>query len=273
MTKSPRPLEDNENEAEATTPTPRSGPGMDAQLEFAKWLAIITMVIDHVGYLFHDKVDYVLWRSAGRLCWPLIAWIVAMRLAAVPQRTGGYLKRLLPWAVISQIPYAFMFSFTRNLPWHDAFNILFTIALGCMIFMLLIAMATASRRRQILMWGGILLLLAVGIKVDYGSVGVASIPVMALLARQSPKRAAIACGILAAMANVFILAENGILAQYILLAIAPLGASLIALYCLDVYLPVPRLPRWFFYLFYPLHMVALLAALLIFFAPPAATTP
>lgn len=244
---------------------------LDRQLEFAKWLAIITMVIDHVGYVFAAHLDYIAWRAVGRLCWPLIAWVVAMRLYVAPERTKGYLKRLLPWAVLAQVPYAFVFSISKAPPepWYDAFNIFFTIGLGCIIFMLVMAWEKSSIAKRMLIAGGITLITVAAVKVDYGAFGVMSVPVLALLARMDIRYAAIGSGIMAALANSFILMTDGILAKYWMLALAPLPASAIALFCLSHYIPMKRLPRWFFYAFYPVHLIIIVIVVIILYPPPA----
>lgn len=237
---------------------------LDAQLEFAKWIAILAMLIDHAGVIFADKVDYLTWRSAGRLCWPLIAWIVALRLYAAPERTMGYLKRLLPWALLSQLPYGFIFNYMYGDAWFDGFNILITIAFGCSIFAILRKWDSYNAAQRLLAALAILLICVAGIKVDYAAIGVVTIPVLAFIARDySLKASAIACGIMGALANLFILLTDDLLQQFWILPIATLPASLIALFCLKNYIPMPRLPRWFFYAFYPAHLILLISARII----------
>ena len=255
----PRPADDEDQ----TPQTPESPTGkLDSHLEFAKWLAIIAMVIDHVGYLFPDKVDYTTWRSIGRLCWPLIAWVVAMRLYVAPDRTARYLKRLLPWALVAQVPYTAIFLEFRNLPWWDAFNIFITIGFGCTIFLLLEMWDRVSTAKKAGIVAATIFIVVISRFVDYGPVGAVTIPVLAILARQNIMYAAIGAGIMGALANVLILVGDDILAKYWVLGVAPLLASLIAVLCLRVELPMPRLPGWFFYLFYPLHLLVLLMVFL-----------
>lgn len=244
-----------------TTTKPQS---LDSQLELAKWIAIITMVIDHAGFFFSDKVDYVLWRSIGRLCWPLIAWIVAMRLYTAPERTLGYLKRLLPWAIIAQFPYSFIFNAHHvsngvldPRPWYALLNIFVTIGLGCIVFMLVERWEKAGPARKVLLALGIIAAVAPGPVADYGPLAIVSIPVLVLLARQSLVQAAVACGVFGVVVNLLSLIHNNILDQYWGMALSALLASGIALFCLKTYLPLWRLPRWFFYAFYPLHLVLL----------------
>lgn len=243
------------------TTQPRALDITDSQLELAKWLAILTMVIDHVGYVFADMVDYMAFRMLGRICWPLIAFIVAMRLFVSPTRTSGYLRRLLPWAVIAQLPYAFIFLFPRQEPWYETFNIFVTIALGCLVFILLERWRkAASQPEQLLCAVGILIAVTAGVKVDYGPVGVITIPVLALLARQSTLKAAIACGLFALLSNtLYMIGAHSLSANWPMLA-GTLAASVIACVTLNEAGSLWRLPRWFFYAFYPVHMIILIAA-------------
>lgn len=233
---------------------------IDTQLELAKWLAIFTMVIDHAGYVFADKVDYMAFRLVGRMCWPLIGFIVAMRLYVSPTRTTGYLRRLLPWAFISQLPYAFIFLGPKGEPWFSMLNIFFTIALGCFVFILLERWNRSSNLpEKILCAAGILIAVMLGVKVDYGPVGVIMIPVLALMARQSFLKAAIACGPLAMLSNTLFMIGIGRLEHNWPMLLGTLAASAIACITLQEAGRLWRLPRWFFYAFYPLHMVALIA--------------
>lgn len=227
------------------------------------------MVIDHAGYLFADKVDYMTWRALGRLCWPLIAWIVALRLYSAPHRVSGYLRRLIPWAIIAQVPYTFVFSLSKvpPEPWYSQFNILFTIAIGCMIFNMMQAWSKSGPLHRAGLAFGITILTILGTKTDYGSVGAVTIPVLAILAQQSLRWSAIGSGLMGLLANLMILLTDGIFLKYWPLALAPLGSSVIALFCLQNYIPLYRLPRWFFYMFYPVHLILLVILRLVMFPP------
>lgn len=246
----------------------------DYSLELAKWLAILTMVIDHAGFIFSDKVDYLAWRSIGRLCWPLIIWVAANRLASKPERAGGYLRRLLPWALIAQAPYAFIFNIFREpvaLPWYGALNILVTMAAGCSILILLdlFNQAKAPALRLIAALAIALLVLA-GTHMDYGAIGVVSLPVVVLLIRQNRPlwQIALACGVLASAANLSVLLADAIFMDYWPLFAAPLFAAPFILALIRAPLPVFRLPRWFFYFFYPFHFVVLVLLRVILFPVP-----
>lgn len=90
-----------------------------------KWIAVLTMVIDHVGaILFPDQI----WmRVIGRVAFPIYAYCLAegFRYTSDYRR---YLGRLALFAILSEIPfdlafYGVPFSFAHQ-------NVFFTLTLG-----------------------------------------------------------------------------------------------------------------------------------------------
>lgn len=91
--------------------------------EILKLIAIITMVIDHVGYVFFPQL--LIFRIIGRIAFPIFAY----QLAKGYQHTSNkkkYMTRLWIFALISQIPYTLLFE-TFHL------NIMFTLFLSIML--------------------------------------------------------------------------------------------------------------------------------------------
>ena len=246
---------------------------LEHQLEIAKWIALLTMVIDHAGILFHDKIDGLTFRTIGRLCWPLIVWIVAVRLMIKPARAQGYLKRLLIWGLLSQPVFWFTFQGPNGIPFlGGTFNIFITLALGVGLFMVLEpvwrdpTMPKTKQAYHLLVALGLLTLGNWPIGVDYRYLAVASVPVIAMTASFSLPASAVMAGIIGAMANLDAFLDPRLLTERIVM---PLVAGLIAYACLRITKPLslPRLPRWFFYAFYPAHMIVLLI-LRVFIFPP-----
>ncbi len=70
-----------------------------------KWIAFLTMLIDHIGALFFPSV--ILMRIIGRISMPLYAYCIARGYQS--SRKHGtfysYLKRLLFFSIASQLPY------------------------------------------------------------------------------------------------------------------------------------------------------------------------
>lgn len=71
-----------------------------------KTIAFITMMADHVGYLFFP--GQMLWRIFGRIAFPIFAYGTALG-AVCTKDMKKYFLRLLAFSLVSQIPYTFCF--------------------------------------------------------------------------------------------------------------------------------------------------------------------
>jgi len=96
-----------------------------------KLLALITMVIDHVGVFLFPDIQLL--RMIGRISFPLFAWLIANG-AMHTKNINNYLKRLLMFAIISQIPFILAMRLVEPNFWE--LNILFTLAIGLMAILL-----------------------------------------------------------------------------------------------------------------------------------------
>lgn len=85
-----------------------------------KILAMTTMLIDHIGYIFFP--GEVIYRSIGRLAFPIFAYQIAMGYNKT-SNLKKYLQRLFIFALISQLSYFFFNPNLRFYPLH--FNVLF----------------------------------------------------------------------------------------------------------------------------------------------------
>lgn len=215
---------------------------VQADLELPKWVAIATMVVDHYGKIVEPGL-YIETHAVGRVAFPLFATIIGMRLALQPHLAACYVKRLLPWAVISQPVYVL-----AGRDWHEG-NILMTLLLGVLATLLLRRYAK-SRSRSTL--AGLVVLIAPACFVEYGVIGVAMIPATVSLAVWRPLAGLSASGPLGVSAN-------------LTLAWPPLHpvevtailASLIAVVSIKAKVRLPRLPAHLFYGFYPAHLFGL----------------
>ncbi len=90
--------------------------------DILKIIAILTMLIDHIGYLFFP--DQVLWRVIGRISFPIFAYLVALG-AFRTRNVYRYGGRLLAFALVSQIPYNYMAP--------GRLNIFFTLLAGVLM--------------------------------------------------------------------------------------------------------------------------------------------
>ena len=97
--------------------------GYDLGRESLKWLAIVTMTIDHVGVVLYP--ENIVLRYIGRLSFPLIAYLLILGLEST-RNVKNYFTRLLLFALISQVPF---YLARGALPW-EYLNIFFTLSLG-----------------------------------------------------------------------------------------------------------------------------------------------
>jgi len=94
--------------------------------DFLKIIAVLTMVVDHIGRLFTPSLfSFVL---IGRLAFPLFASQIAAG-SLVTKNVGHYVYRLLAFGLISQ-PFYMLFFDTYRL------NIFFTLAFGLLLIIL-----------------------------------------------------------------------------------------------------------------------------------------
>jgi len=232
-------------------------------MELIKWIALLAMAVDHIGLIFSDYVDYYACRAIGRLTWPLLAFVMAVRLTEKPDRTRNYLAWLLPWAVISQPVY--WFTFYVQQPFHEAMlNVFFTLAFGVLLFWFMeIGRRTKSKLTRILLGTATVMILAIAqfpVGVDYGAMAVLMIPALALAIRTyGVARAALLTGLLGAMTVTVAMNTTGRPLMTAIVILGPMAAGLVAWLCLRTSVHLPRLPRWFFYFYYPAHMIALIA--------------
>lgn len=206
------------------------------QQEAIKWVAIAVMVLDHVAVAFLVGDAYVLARSVGRMAYPLFGFLLAYNLVRWQVQPRKYYRPLLVLAVVSQVPYAFLFP-------AAGLNIFAELFIGVLL-------VDAVQRRSFSLSA-----LAVGLAAlyvvyggGYGVAGLLLIPAWALALRR-PTVAA-----LGGLAVVLWSLSPGHPGQ-------PLAVASVLLVGLVAQLPagfgVGRVPRWFYYAFYPAHLLAL----------------
>jgi hypothetical protein len=206
-----------------------------------KVLAFTFMFIDHIGRVFMDGAPIMV--AIGRLSFPLFAWLAAQG----EQHTKNirhYILRLVAVGVISQPFYAQVYQQLFN---HSApFNILFTLAIG-------VGLLRAIRRIEQPIAQISLFILGAGLTglltIEGGSMHVLAIGIMAQFKPEKQRSNLIWYGIF-------------ILLQF--LNIALFQDSVLELFSLIAPLLILRYNRhqgmklkWF-YLIYPLHLIAIL---------------
>lgn len=205
-----------------------------------KLFAILTMLVDHVGAVLFPQ--YLVFRIIGRLAFPVFVYLIAQGLIYTSS-VRAYLGRLFAFALISEIP--FDLAFHRTVFYPAGQNVFFTLFLG------LAAIAVLKKYWEehpvpAFLFAAAMAVLAELLQTDYGWFGVAGIIVFYCF------RNARGLGIL-----VFSL---------VLIAFSLMSNSLIELCALFsgillYFYDSTKKGRWnwkyFFYLFYPAHLLLL----------------
>ena len=229
--------------------------GRDAALDLIKWLALLTMLIDHLRHAWPEL--YFLY-VPGRLAFPLFCLAIAANVVRptvgnASGVTARYLGWLLLFSLISEWPYRLL------VPTAESLNVMPTLVLGLLI-------ANAVQRTDIqARWLGAGALATAVLAHEWLMFGVfgALLPAAFLLALRGPRGVWLLAmlGCLAAnyWAPFYADAARGDPFAWSVLAMC-LFAPLLGLLLLrrQPPFPVPPVRRWA-YLFYPAHFLVLVA--------------
>ncbi len=217
-----------------------------------KYIAAFAMFIDHIGmFLIPITTPLgVLFRIVGRLTAPIMCLFLAEGFAHTSSREK-YAVRLFVFAFISQLAYAF--SHYRNLLVLD-FNMIFTLFLSFLMLTLI-----ESEQPVISKWLMIIFLYLLSFLGDWG--GIAPLWVVLFYRfRKSVNKRAIAFSVVAFF-MVFMSAISCVMRGanwYLELWQAGLFLFLPFLYYYNGKSgQVSPFHKWFFYIFYPLHLIVL----------------
>ena len=211
-----------------------------------KIIAMISMVLDHVGDLFFPGVTWL--RAAGRLAMPIFAFCIAEGYAHTRDRKK-YLLRMGLFALISEIPFDLAFESRIGLS-HQ--NIMLTFFLSILALMLYdrIRGGKAAEGAQIPAWKTALGVLAVGavaalallLKADYTIFAVISVFLFYALRQKHPLlRSGVGVAFLALTRTVGYYSATGLSILPLALYNGKKGKGL----------------KWLFYVFYPGHLLLL----------------
>ena len=211
-----------------------------------KILAMISMVLDHVGDLFFPGGTWL--RAAGRLAMPIFAFCIAEGYAHTRDRKK-YLLRMGLFALISEIPFDLAFESRIGLS-HQ--NIMLSFFLSILALMLYdrIRGGKEAEGAQIPAWKTVLGVLAVGavaalallLKADYTIFAVISVFLFYALRQKHPLlRSGVGVAFLALTRTVGYYSATGLSFLPLALYNGKKGKGL----------------KWLFYLFYPGHLLLL----------------
>lgn len=135
-----------------------------------KIIAMISMVIDHSRYL-HPILDNDITKVIGRFSFVLFAFILTEGIWHTKDRTK-YLKRIVLFAVVSQIPFMIFRSIVGR---YIILNILFTFAIGMILIILIDKQKNEYIKLLIAIVG---IVFSILVPIDYGVYGIVLIIIM-----------------------------------------------------------------------------------------------
>lgn len=197
-----------------------------------KCIAMSSMLIDHVGAVLYPQ--YIVLRMIGRLAFPIYCFLL-VEGAMHTRDIHKYEIRLLTFAVISEVP--FDLAFYGRIRWENQ-NVFFTLFLGVLAIDLL--QNSIHKLNAIL----ILILMIIAAEImhtDYGGAGIIFIVCYYLLYQKK------------IMKQIMFLAENLVLYGVGVQTYASFAALPMLLYNGR---KGPSL-KYFFYIFYPAHLLIL----------------
>ncbi|QTD36701.1 hypothetical protein JL193_11180 [Polaribacter batillariae] len=216
---------------------------------FLKIIGILTMIIDHIGKIFFYKnINY---QVIGRITFPLFAYCLVVGFLNT-KNFNKYLKRLIVLSFISQPFYIIAF----NKDYFDL-NIFFTLWLG------LISLSYIREKKWLLLL--FVYIISYAFVIDYGIYGILLINVIYL----TRKRKKVALLTLSALFISLLFINYNHLLYDILrnekIRFIPRNSSLniFGIFVLPIIFLInksfPKINKYFFYAFYPLHLLILFA--------------
>lgn len=197
-----------------------------------KCIAIVSMALDHTGAVLYPSQIWL--RCLGRIAFPIFCFLIVEGFFHTHD-VRRYMGRLGVFALISEIPYDLAF---RGVPLeYDHQNVFFTLLIGIGMMVLL------ERNREWPVKAVILLLamwLAVLIRSDYNFRGILLIFVFYIF--HESRWLAVTAG------GFWNFLYQGVIQKYGVLSVLPL-----ALYNGER----GRKMKYFFYIFYPVHLLLL----------------
>ncbi|MGF6126709.1 hypothetical protein QF019_001917 [Pseudomonas frederiksbergensis] len=229
--------------------TPRDG-----ALDLLKWLALLSMVLDHLRYVGYS-VDFLY--VPGRLAFPWFCLAMAANLSrtrtAVTSAQWRYLGWLMVFSAISEIPYRLF------IPDPDTLNVMPTLVLGLLVAR---GWQQPTLQSRLLAVGAVLLAAVFPERLMFGFFGVL-LPLAMLLVIRRPWYFGLLPGLVCVAANqwqvLYAAARMGNGAAIFGIAaclVAPLAGVLLLRHAGR--LKPPPMRRWA-YALYPAHFLLLLA--------------
>jgi hypothetical protein len=196
--------------------------------DFLKIIALFTMLVDHVGYLFFP--DQLVFRLIGRIAFPLFALCLVTGYHHT-RDLRAYKRRLLLFGLLSQIPYHFFIP--------GRYNVILFFFIG----LLALEHTTEKNPLPLLLAG----LLTQSLKISYGFYGMMMLWILDNWLKTGNRKNLIVNSLI--LNGVFFAATGNPIQPFSLLALP--------LVFIEIKKDI-RLPRSLAYVFYPVHMTLLL---------------
>lgn len=210
-----------------------------------KWIAIATMLIDHIGAVFgkeiitvcQSQLPYYILRVIGRIAFPIFCFLLVEGFRYTKSQTR-YMLQLFLFALLSELP--FDLTLKKQMIDFSAQNVFFTLFLGALALRVMERFAQNMLAKGMLC--AMLILAAELLRTDYGGQGVLLI-----------------------MGYSIFRFEKGFIGRFVvtILSLVVLG-SLIELGALFAFIPIVcyngkrgKQRKYFFYFFYPVHLLVL----------------
>ncbi len=227
-----------------------------------KWIAIITMLIDHTGATLvagalsscpqgstaYQRWLFLYWlmRCIGRIAFPIFCYLLVegIRHTSNPRK---YAARLLLFALISELPFDYAF-FSGWIDWNGQ-NVFFTLFLGFVAVECTLYIQKNLQRPVVKQFGNLLvtvvfMIAADYLYTDYGAIGVLTIVLMYYVPVLRPR---------GRKGTSFLIAMLPLVVANPVELPALLDAVLIQKYDGTR----GKQMKYFFYLFYPVHILLL----------------
>lgn len=225
-----------------------------------KYIAMLTMLLNHISGIFleHGTLLAEIFQDVGYFTAPVMCWFLVEGYQYTRSKKK-YACRLFVFAVLAEYPFCLAFSYGTELSF-SGLNMLFTLFFCFLI--LLAGEKIKNKFLKILVW--LLLILVTGI-CDWPFMA-AIYTIMFSYTCHSKKRAAVSFVFAAAifagfmyLSNSFMYPEGEAILRTLCASLGVLSAGVVVL-CFYNGKRMERgrkFSQWFFYLFYPVHLLIL----------------
>ncbi|SEN21905.1 MULTISPECIES: TraX family protein [unclassified Paenibacillus] len=198
-----------------------------------QWIAMITMLIDHIGAIFYPQVGEL--RIIGRIAFPIYAFAVYIGYKHT-RNVQKYIWRLFWIAVISQLPFMAAFN-------HFSLNVVWTLWSALLVLLVLDKLPVRLLGIPIVIVAGVVMEMT---HMDYGMYGL----LLVLLFRYFQGPVLVMAHLLLNVLYIYL--HSSSIQMYSVIATA--GIAIAQYYNAGFRL---KGPRWIWRYFYPAHLAVI----------------